>query len=132
MGGNPLELRMTGNDSASSFGKTFTLLHGYWADQLGWAGVLVTQILAFRYNHQTMITIKWEVDMLPKVALTDLREDNEISNRGESYHNKRAYLKPALIRYGHLTIITAGGSGVRSELGPNNKCVSQAPNEARC
>jgi len=53
--------------------------------------------------------------MATKKQQVDAPEDNEIKMGRAAHTHRRSYLRPILIKYGQLTIITAGGTAVIKE-----------------
>jgi hypothetical protein len=56
--------------------------------------------------------------MPPKEAQVILHTNNAIDKNRDSYSKKRSYLTPILVKYGHLSIITAAGTGTIAEINP--------------
>ena len=56
--------------------------------------------------------------MVYKKDRTNFSKIIDIKITNDSQEIKRPYLRPFLVKYGFLTIITAGGSGKKGELDP--------------
>jgi hypothetical protein len=53
--------------------------------------------------------------MTPKNTSVGINDNNKIDLPKDSHINKQLYLRPILIKYGHLAFFTAGGTRSRAE-----------------